>query len=92
MKYQALAYIPHNLFLFLLLGSIKQSKMDTMAATQSFDESYEPFRLLRNSMLEAEPYVVYQGYNLGRCLDECLYRLFFVRSTYFGTNKPNYDG
>ena len=66
--------------------------MDTMAATQSFDESYEPFRLLRNSMLEAEPYVVYQGYNLGRCLDECLYRLFFVRSTYFGTNKPNYDG
>ena len=76
--------MPHNSFLFL--GSIKQSKMDTMAATQSFDESYEPFRLLRNSMLEAEPYVVYQGYNLGRCLDECLYRLFFVRLTYFGTN------
>ena len=61
---------------FNVLGSIKRPKsvLDTMAITQSFDESHEPFRLLRSSILEAEPYAVYQGYNLGKCLDECLYR------------------
>lgn len=49
--------------------------LDTMAISKSFpDETYEPFRLLRNTLLEAEPYAVYQGYNLAKCLDECLYR------------------
>ena len=45
-----------------------------MAVSQNLDTSSEPFRLLRNTILEAEPYAVYQGYVLGRCLDECLYR------------------
>ena len=46
------------------------------AVSQNLDKtsSSEPFRLLRNTILEAEPYAVYQGYVLGRCLDECLYR------------------
>ena len=49
--------------------------VDVMAVSQNLDtSSSEPFRLLRNTILEAEPYAVYQGYVLGRCLDECLYR------------------
>ena len=44
--------------------------------SQNLGKSHEPFRLLRNTLLEAEPYAVYQGYTLGKCLDECLYRDF----------------
>ena len=46
----------------------------TLAVSQTLEETSAPLRLLRNSVLEAEPYIVYQGYALGRCLDECLYR------------------
>lgn len=57
-------------------GSLEPNTvLDTMAISQSFsDETQEPFVLLRQSLLEAEPYAVYQGYDLGRCLDNCLYR------------------
>ena len=49
-----------------------KTEPSTLAISQT--ETSEPLRLLRNSVLEAEPYIVYQGYALGRCLDECLYR------------------
>ena len=57
-------------------GDIKaKTEPTTLAISQSFElETSEPLRLLRNSILEAEPYIVYQGYALGRCLDQCLYR------------------
>lgn len=45
-----------------------------MAISQGPDGSSSPFRLLRNTLLEAEPYAVYQDYTLGKCLDECLYK------------------
>ena len=60
-----------------LLGDIEpKTELDVMAISQSFDSSAaaEPFRLLRNTLLEAEPYIVYQDYVLAKCLDECLYR------------------
>lgn len=51
------------------------SILKTMAISSSFsDEAQEPFQLLRQSLLEAEPYAVYQGFSLGKCLDNCLYR------------------
>ena len=58
------------------LGDIEpKAELDVMAISQSFDSSAaEPFRLLRNTLLEAEPYIVYQDYVLAKCLDECLYR------------------
>jgi hypothetical protein len=58
-------------------GNLEQTaELDFMAISQSFigDEGIEPFKLLRNTFLEAEPYAVYQEYDLGRCLDECLHR------------------
>ena len=62
-------------FQLIFVGDLgPRTELDIMAISQSFDTSVEPFRLLRNTLLEAEPYVVYQDYVLGKCLDECLYR------------------
>ena len=54
--------------------SQSSSHISTSALARSDDEeTTRELRLLRNSWLEAEPYRVYQGYELGRCLDQCLY-------------------
>ena len=50
-----------------------QISTSALARQSSDEETTKELRLLRNSWLEAEPYLVYQGYELGRCLDECLY-------------------
>ena len=56
-------------------GKEAKSSSATSPLSQSFggETGTAELRLLRNSLLEAEPYVVYQGYLLGRCLDECLF-------------------
>ena len=57
----------------IISGHVEAKTSNTMAISRA-TETVGPLRLLRNSILEAEPYIVYQNYSLARCLDECLYR------------------